>query len=467
MALLFAWLWRAVHRDNRAAQFRRLCPAPSLGPLAHGRSVGFQLACGSGSLLACCLPCCGSRPAMCPGPEVAGGPSVQRCRSLSPRSGFSFALCARPDPGFRHSPCSPIRWSWCGCSPALNVISFAGFFTLAVYRDRHRRPRWAGGSAAPLTRPSAPSCAGSSPRWRSWRPPSLLPAPKALSIAVVALGLRLPRSCCRVTLAVTSLSRRDGGLVLPRLLVYRFAVRAPACRIHRRRRHAAQAALGSRAGDRRRHRGRGVGSSRSSPPRRCGRGCNAHSVRPPRSLRYPRRPLRRSGRPWPPHHPWQPGRPPCMKSCALLRRGTTCTVCCCRPHAARRRARRPPPLVGHLALEVVVPLLHAAWQAGRFHSSSRSEHPARTTAQPRPRAASRPRAAHRPSPPPHAAALTRDLQRSRESLRRCAGGGAAAHPPRPARWRTVHRTRGGIMFGLDAAHATLPWPPTHRPRPRH
>ena len=167
--LAFPWLRRAVRRHDRAACLRHVRLAPSR-PGHRGRAPGSTPGCGSGFPPACCLPCCGSPPATCPGPGGAGPSAASPSRS--PRSGSrSLSRPARCP----HSPCtSPTRWA--GLVPDQPCASSA---SPAVSRSLSPRwpplPRWAGGSTA-ATRLSAPSCAGSLLRSRSSRSPSRCPA---------------------------------------------------------------------------------------------------------------------------------------------------------------------------------------------------------------------------------------------------------------------------------------------------
>ena len=126
---------------------------------------------------------------------------------------LAIAFSPGPMPAFSGHIANPVGWT--GAGPALRVIGFAGFLTLAVtavatlasvawrfYRGDaavRAQLRWLLGVVAVIAITIA------------------VPGPKALAIVIVALNVTatflLP-----VTLAVT-LVRRD-GLVLPRLLVY-------------------------------------------------------------------------------------------------------------------------------------------------------------------------------------------------------------------------------------------------------
>ena len=126
---------------------------------------------------------------------------------------LAIAFSPGPMPAFSGHIANPVGWT--GAGPALRVIGFAGFLTLAVtavatlasvawrfYRGDaavRAQLRWLLGVVAVIAITIA------------------VPGPKALAIVIVALNV-IATFLLPVTLAVT-LVRRD-GLVLPRLLVY-------------------------------------------------------------------------------------------------------------------------------------------------------------------------------------------------------------------------------------------------------
>ena len=344
---------------------------------------------------------------------------------------FSVAFAPGPILGFAGHIANPLGWA--GAGPALHVISFAGFFALAVtaiatvasvgwrfYRGDaavRAQLRWLLAALAVIAVTIA------------------LPAPQPLSIVIVALNA-IATFLLPVTLAVT-LVRRD-GLALPRVLVYG-SLSALLLAAYIAVVGIAQAVLGSRADRAAILVAAGLVAVLAAPLR-------ARLQRSVHRLVYGARGdpyaaladlgRRITGSPDDLLHQ-------VVRAVADALRAPYAAVVLAGDAAPTASAGRPS------GPEVVVPLTLRGRQAGSLIVAQRTPHERYSD---RDLALLHDLAQHI-AVAAHAATLARDLQRSRESLV------AAREEERRRIRRDLHDGLGpalaGIMFGLDAARNTL------------
>ena len=427
LAWLFLGFGALCAATMRAACLRHVRLAPSR-PGRLGRRLGLHLAVDRGSHWPAACP------AVVPHRRRARAPVAlgrRWRRRLARRDLARDRFHARPDARILRHIANPVGWT--GAGPALRVIGFAGFLTLAVtavatlasvgwrfYRGDaavRAQLRWLLAAVAVITVTIA------------------VPGPKALGIVIVALNV-IATFLLPVTLAVT-LVRRD-GLVLPRLLVYG-SLSALLLAAYIAVVGLALAVLGSRADRAAIFVAAGLIAVLAAPLR-------ARLQRSVDRLVYgargdPYAALAGLGR----RITGSPG--------DLLHQVVRAVADALRaPYAAVILAgeQAPTACAGHRAgPEIVVPLTLRGRQAGSLivaqrtpneHYSQRDLTLLHDLAQHIAVAA-------------HAATLTRDLQRSRESLV------AAREEERRRIRRDLHDGLGpalaGIMFGLDAARNTL------------